>query len=457
MKKILFLVLFLFTITHVSAFSDIENNWYKQSILELKDAGILSGYDVEVNSGVDWSDNKIFDPRGNITRSEILKIILSASETEIIEPEQKCFSDVATTSWQAKYICSWVRKGITKGYENGTFKPNWTVTVLETLAFGARAFDLDIDSLDNWKEWEKWYEKYQRFAHTHSIIPVHSYTVNTLISRWQAAEVINKMRIFSQKKEVGYDSIGCWINPNMKSWEYTIDIWWVERKYLLYVPSWMKKWKKTKLAVVFHGRTNSNIMVRDYMQLGGGKYWYKQNDFVVAYPAAKWPWPYSWSDYDNIELFDAIIREVSEKLCIDRDGVFTVGHSLWSYMSNKVSCLRWDVIRAMTGVASDGFRWTCTWPVASLIMHLPKDPLAWYSWWKRAYAIRTETNICSGEEKQTTIWDIKSCTQKASCSSGNTVFFCNSYATYWTDQHSWPKNWSDDILDFFRNIDTLSK
>jgi len=189
------------------------------------------------------------------------------------------------------------------------------------------------------------------------------------------------------------------------------------------------------------------------MQLGGWSYGYKQNDFIVAYPAGMGAGPYSWSQYENIEFFDAIITEVSEKLCVDRDAVFTVWHSLGSYMSNKVSCQRGDVIRAMTWVASDGFRGDCSWPVASLITHLPWDHLAAYSGWERAYSIRSEVNLCSDWVQNTSLWDIKSCTQKISCTSWNTVLFCNSYNTYGNDPHSWPKEGSDDILDFFRGID----
>lgn len=439
MKKIIFLLALLFTISQASAFTDIENNWYKQSITELKDLEIINGF-----------DNGTFLPEDNIWRAEVLKIILSASELEIVEPEEKCFSDVNVSSWQAKYICSGVEKGITKGYENGTFKPSGTVSVLETLAFGARAFELDIPE---GKEGEEWYKKYQDFAHENNIMAIHSYTINTLISRGQAAELINKMKKFADGEKVDYKSIGCTVNPNLQSGSYTAQVNGKTRTYLLYVPSWISKWKETKLAVAFHGRTNSNEMVRDYMQLGGWKYGGKQNDFIVAYPAAQDKPSYSWSQYEHIEFFDAIVTEVSEKLCVDRDAVFSVGHSLGSYMSNKVSCQRWDVIRAMAWVASDGFRGECSGPVSSLITHLPEDPLAWYSWWLRAFKIRGEVNLCWTEEKSTSIWDIKSCSEKLSCTSWNTVMFCNSYATYWSDQHSRPKNWSDDILDFFREID----
>ena len=112
MRKIIFMLLLLISITQVSAFSDIENNWYKHSIQEFKDLELIS------------SDNEKFLPHSTITRAEILKIILGASDTPIVAPEEKCFSDVSVSSWQAKYVCSGSEEGITKGYEDGTFKPS---------------------------------------------------------------------------------------------------------------------------------------------------------------------------------------------------------------------------------------------------------------------------------------------------------------------------------------------
>ncbi len=411
--------------------------------MDLSDAWIVNGF-----------DDNTYLPEETTTRAEILKIILSAASIESIPPEETCFKDIYTSSWQAKYVCTWSERGITKWYEDGTFRPNGTVTVLEAIAFTSRAFDLDVESL--W-EWSQWYEKYQAFMHIHNIFPIHSYTTDTLISRGQAAQLVNNIRLYAQWTKLDYQSIWCDINPSLTSWSYNITIAGKSRNYLLYVPSWMKQWKEISLAVAFHGRTNNNEMVRDYMQLWGGRYGYKQNDFIAAYPQGLWGWPYSWSQYENIEFFDAIITEVSEKLCINRDKVFSIGHSLGSYMSNKVSCQRGDVIRAMAWVASDGFNGDCTGPVSSLITHLPWDPLASYSGGQRAYRLKWEQNLCSNSEESTQIWDIRSCSQKQSCSAGNTVLFCNSYSTYWNDQHSWPKEGSDDILDFFRNIDDFTR
>jgi len=407
MKKIFLFLILLLSYNSLSAFTDIQDNWYKESITELKWLGIVS-----------WVWNDTFLPRDSISRAEILKIIMTSADLEVSQPEISCFSDISTDMWQAKYVCSGAEMWITKWYEDGRFKPGWSVTALEAIAFTTRAFDVDVASL--W-EWDEWYEKYQAYAHINKLIPIHSYSKDRFLNT------------------------------------YNRNVSWIDRNFLLYVPPGMQAWKQTPLVVAFHGRTNSNEMVRDYMKLWGGSYGQQQRDFVVAYPAGMWAGPYSWSQYENIEFFDAIVTELSEKLCIDRDNVFTVGHSLGSYMSNKVSCQRGNVIRAMAWVASSGFNGNCSGPVSSLITHLEWDPLASYAWGQWAYRLKSAQNFCGQTEIQTRIWDIRNCVQKTSCTPWNTVLFCNDYNTYWNDRHSWPKDGSDDILDFFRDIEEYSK
>jgi polyhydroxybutyrate depolymerase len=425
------------SITTVWAFSDIETNWYKDSIIWLKEQGIINGYE---DGG--------YHPENTVSRAEVLKIIMNSADLEVTKPEAKCFPDVSVSSWQAKYVCSWVESWITKWYEDSTFRPGNDVTILETVTFAVRAFDIDLSYL--W-EWLEWYHKYQGFAHEKNIVPKHAYTIDTYASRWEAANIIYRIQQYAKGVKLNYNSSACGISSNMKSWEYSLTINGNIREYLLYVPAGTSNNSPKKLIVAFHGRTNSNEMVRDYMKLWGGGYWSTKNqkDFIVAYPAGSWAWPYGWHQYENIEFFDALVTEISENLCIDRDAVFSVWHSLGSYMSNKVSCQRADVIRAMVWVASDGYNWTCTGPVTSLILHLPWDHLASYQWWLNAYRYKSEQNMCSDTEVNTSLGDIKNCVEKTSCSLWNTVTFCNSYSGYWNDPHSWPKDGSDDILDFF--------
>ena len=439
-KTILIFLILLTTLSNTNAFSDTKNNWYKESINALKEKWVIN-----------WYTEDKFWPGDNISRAEVLKVILNTSETKVEEPEEKCFNDVDTKSWKAKYICSGFNQGITKGYDDGNFKPDWKVSVLEVLTFSARAFDVDLEKYD--KGWE-WYEKYQKFATENKIYPTHSYTKNDLASRWLASHIIYRMSEYNDNKKLDYKSAGCDWSSVLKSWEYSVTINGNKRKYLLYVPNWTTSKTEKSLIIAFHGRTNSNEMVRDYMQLGWWKYWKtnKQSDFIVAYPSWAWTSPYSWVNYENIELFDAIVTEVSEKSCINRDEVFTVGHSLGSWMSNKTSCVRWDVVRGMVWVASTGYNKNCVWAVSSLIMHLKWDPLASYAGWWVAFSNKWKNNLCSLETKNITLWNIKSCETKQDCSEGNSVTFCNSYSTYWTDQHSRPKDWAWDILDFLKKL-----
>ncbi len=72
---------------------------------------------------------------------------MNAAKREVVQAESSCFSDVAVSSWQAKYICSGVNALIAKGYEDSTFRPENNVTILETLTFAVRAFDIDLSYL----------------------------------------------------------------------------------------------------------------------------------------------------------------------------------------------------------------------------------------------------------------------------------------------------------------------
>ena len=440
MKKLILFFVLLLSMSQWYAFSDVQDNWYRESILELKDQWVINGY-----------DNGTYLPKENTTRAELLKILLNAAKIELVEDqEEACFSDVDTSIWYSKYICTASGLGMAKWYENGTFAPQWKLTVLEALTFASRVFDL---SLPESEEESNWYDKYITFAHEQGIIPKNAYTIDTLITRWQVAEIILKVQKFSQEESLSYESLGCSVN-SLKSWSYTIDVNGVQREYLLYVPSSFFD-KELWLIVAFHGRTNSKEEVRDYMVLGWGGYGDTKNqkDYIVAYPAGIWPGPRSWGEPENIDFFDVLTRHIADNGCISRDRVFSVGHSLGSYMSNKVSCLRGDVIRWMVGVASNGYDGECSWPVSSLIMHLQDDHLASYIWGKRAYKIRTEVNTCSDTTEKVKI-DGNSCEKKTDCSSWNTVIFCNSYTTYWNDPHSWPKSGWTMIFDFLDNIES---
>jgi S-layer homology domain len=115
--------------------------------------------------------------------------------------------------WFHAYICRAVELGIAKGFSDGKFGPNDTVTTLEALAFGFRAFNIPLPATGSG---ELWYEPMVRFADENNIIPRHEYTLGTKISRGKATELITKIRAYNMKRSpLSYKSNGCIVGKDL--------------------------------------------------------------------------------------------------------------------------------------------------------------------------------------------------------------------------------------------------
>lgn len=111
----------------VFGFRDTEHHFFRSSIDALAASGIVSGYDGET-----------FGPQNPLTRSELLKILMTSQDTELNLDTTPCFSDIKSDTWQQQYVCSAKSLGYTRGYDDGTFRPNQSVTTLEALTLIAR-------------------------------------------------------------------------------------------------------------------------------------------------------------------------------------------------------------------------------------------------------------------------------------------------------------------------------
>ncbi|MFA6305700.1 MAG: S-layer homology domain-containing protein [Candidatus Gracilibacteria bacterium] len=106
-----------------SSFKDVkESEWYAAYIQAAYDKGLVAGY-----------TDKTFNPNKPITRAEAMKIILSASGKEILDPitDDGTFKDVKLKDWYAKYVLYAAANGIVGGYEDKTFQPNNPITRAE--------------------------------------------------------------------------------------------------------------------------------------------------------------------------------------------------------------------------------------------------------------------------------------------------------------------------------------
>lgn len=433
---------FLFSLNAVfAAFTDTEYSWYEKSIENLQNQWLTNGY----------GDGR-YGTENNITRAELLTILLRASNTPIPETvAEKCFPDVDTAMWYHRYICTAHTLGIANGFSDGNFKPNDSVTTLEALAFGNKSFALGIATTGG-----KWYEALQQFAETNNIMTTRGYTLGTQISRGKSADLIVRLQEYSRTKSpLSYKSAGCqaW---GILSGENTITIEWKERKYNLYIPSNYSKDKEYSFAIATHGRTNSKDQVQDYMKLE------KQSDFIVAYPAglaSSSGRSFSWSEKENMTFVDAILKQVSENYCINRDKVYAIGHSLGGWMAQRIACLRGEFMSGLAVVGSGPFTGACSGPAPSIFFQNVDDHLSSYSSGVQARNIRLKVNECSESSTESIQIGPLTCTKYNNCSSSNEVVWCEWYTGYGGDPHSWPTggSWQSPgggtwILDYFRGL-----
>lgn len=102
-------------------FSDVKSSdWFWKYVENAKDANIVKG----INSSQ-------FGPHLQINRAEALKIILLAFKQPLMHNCSGQFTDVQDSDWFARYICTGFRLGIVKGYEDGAFHPERSITRAE--------------------------------------------------------------------------------------------------------------------------------------------------------------------------------------------------------------------------------------------------------------------------------------------------------------------------------------
>jgi len=147
MSKILLITLVAIMLSTSVIFAadlkDLENEGesYLKAIDELASKGVISGY-----------EDGTFKPSNTITRAEFAKMIVTAFNLKMAENSTfKELSDVESC-WAQDYINIATSLGIVNGYEDGTFKPNNTITYGEISAVLSRQLGLKIEEKGS-KEW----------------------------------------------------------------------------------------------------------------------------------------------------------------------------------------------------------------------------------------------------------------------------------------------------------------
>ena len=124
----------------VSGYTDVKaGDWYNNAISTLSDLGIITGY-----------EDGTFRPNASISRAEFVTI--ATRFFDYAAEYEGTFSDVSYSSWYADFVQAAVDMGLVNGYENGTFRPNASITRAEAVAIVNRVLlrRPDADHLLPW-------------------------------------------------------------------------------------------------------------------------------------------------------------------------------------------------------------------------------------------------------------------------------------------------------------------
>lgn len=137
MKKgfvsLLVIISVFFNCAFAKEFSDVKNTKYKNSVDVLSELGVVSGY-----------NDDTYKPDNIVTRAEMSKLVVtalgrSATATSLSGTTQ--YNDVPSSHWASGYVNAATNIGIVKGYPDGSFKPNDTVSYAEASTMLLRALN----------------------------------------------------------------------------------------------------------------------------------------------------------------------------------------------------------------------------------------------------------------------------------------------------------------------------
>ncbi len=123
-----------------SGYSDVSSSdWYNNAISTLSNLGVITGY-----------EDGTFRPNASISRAEFVTI--ATRFFDYTAEYEGTFSDVSYSSWYADFVQAAVDMGLVNGYENGTFRPNASITRAEAVAIVNRVLlrQPDADHLLPW-------------------------------------------------------------------------------------------------------------------------------------------------------------------------------------------------------------------------------------------------------------------------------------------------------------------
>ncbi|MFF2481139.1 S-layer homology domain-containing protein [Paenibacillus sp. NPDC058071] len=113
------------------SFTDINGHWAASGIREAARKGIVNG-----------DPDGRFRPNASITRAEFIVMVMNALDDGKVERDLYFSDEAKIGSWARASIAEAVRRGFANGYEDGSFRPNATITRAEIAAIVGRVIGI---------------------------------------------------------------------------------------------------------------------------------------------------------------------------------------------------------------------------------------------------------------------------------------------------------------------------
>ena len=353
--------------------------------------------------------------------------------------------------WFAPYVCKAKAEGVVQGYSDGRYRPGQAVNMVEALKIAFEAFEMPVDEVGN----GFWYQPYVDFAHRNDLFSKYSYFPDRAATRAEVAFVVHKLYMIKNKKDVisqtrDSRSEGCGhLQPSVAPTKFNVN--GVTRSAITVIPSGYNPNKPVSLIFAFHGRTNSNAMVKSYYGIEKPS----KGQAIVVYPAGlKNGSSFTWGKNDY-QFFDVMIEQFFSSYCIDTDKVYAIGHSLGGYMTNNLACARGNVLRAVGSLGGGKTDNACSGPVGVMLWHNPDDRLSSFANGEKARNQFLEQNRCTTAlEPVSPFWG--DCVEYKSCLDDAPLVWCphnidyDSRGSYYP--HTWPKGTGEEMWKFFQGL-----
>ena len=120
---------------HAVSYTDVASNRWSYAYIEsATECGYLNGF-----------GNGIFGPERAMTRAELATCLVRIAEKmgRVAEGDARVFSDVTGDEWYAEYVAKAAKLGLVNGYEDGSFRPDKSVTRAEAVTMINRMLGRD--------------------------------------------------------------------------------------------------------------------------------------------------------------------------------------------------------------------------------------------------------------------------------------------------------------------------